>query len=612
MSGRWTVRARGSATRGRPVARAARDWTRGRPVGRPRARAEQARGAQARAGHPCPPAGSRPDGREPPCATPRRERRRRPARPAARVRHREPVEGGVACGRRGSRRGARWARRTDVELRRGARRGRSADAGVRRLRSGGTRDLPARRSPVSALPDADRVSRSGRREPDRLLVPGMSAAGERSGATGRVSGRVIRSPNLHHALRAFCLGAFAAVSAGAGRRRRRPVLVRGAPGAREPDALRVPAAREALPRRARRAVRGARGCAARARGAGAGAGGGDLRAGALEWAAELPGGADPHGAPAAPRRDGRGLRRLRLGRRRFRPCLRRVRGARSSARSARTARSRRSWGCLPEGSSISAEGSAFAMSPRASWQRTGRRPAGCFRRGSSASRTASASSSWRRSSAIRRGRSRAACPTRRASSPTRSRRCGSRPPARLPPAPCSSSGSTGGRTGFVRCCRSRRQRRRAKACAWTRCAPSGPGGSASGSRRRTTTAISAEALDRWELSLFQTDPFASEQLRGSLTSLLGGGEGLVRRRRCERRPCSARRPRERSAILDRLRLLAAGDAAAATSDLVRSALVAVLEHGDRSVLLRTLDETLLGLRRKPTVAPEPALAVGAL
>jgi hypothetical protein len=120
-----------------------------------------------------------------------------------------------------------------------------------------------------------------------------------------------------------------------------------------------------------------------------------------------------------------------------------------------------------------------------------------------------------------------------------------------------------------------------------------------------------EALDCWELSLFQTDPFASEQLRGSLTSLLGGGEGLFAAS-LRAAAVLGETPRERSAILDRLRLLAAGDAAAATSDLVRSSLVAVLEHGDRAALLRTLDETLLGLRPKPTVAPEPALAVGAL
>jgi len=120
----------------------------------------------------------------------------------------------------------------------------------------------------------------------------------------------------------------------------------------------------------------------------------------------------------------------------------------------------------------------------------------------------------------------------------------------------------------------------------------------------------AEALDRWELSLFQSDPFASEQLRGSLRSLLGGGEGLFAG---SLRAAAAlgETPRERSAILERLRLLAAGDAAAVTGDLVRRALVTVLDHGEREAFLRTIDETLLGLR--PQVATlEPAVAVGAL
>jgi hypothetical protein len=120
-----------------------------------------------------------------------------------------------------------------------------------------------------------------------------------------------------------------------------------------------------------------------------------------------------------------------------------------------------------------------------------------------------------------------------------------------------------------------------------------------------------DALDRWELSLFQSDPFASEQLRGSLTALLGGGEGLFAGS-LRAAAVLGETPRERAAVLDRLRLLGAGDAAGATSDLVRLALVAVLEHGERPALLRSLDETLLGLRPKPTPAPEPAVAVGAL
>lgn len=119
-----------------------------------------------------------------------------------------------------------------------------------------------------------------------------------------------------------------------------------------------------------------------------------------------------------------------------------------------------------------------------------------------------------------------------------------------------------------------------------------------------------EALDRWELSLFQDDPFASEQLRGTLDSLLGGGDGLFAGS-LRAAAVLGETPRERAAILERLRLLAAGDAAAGTADLVRRSVVAVLEHGDRRELLHTLDETLLGLRVKPVVPLEPVAAGGA-
>ena len=120
-----------------------------------------------------------------------------------------------------------------------------------------------------------------------------------------------------------------------------------------------------------------------------------------------------------------------------------------------------------------------------------------------------------------------------------------------------------------------------------------------------------EALDRWELSLFQDDPFASVQLRGSLAAVLGAGDGPFAA--CLRAAALlGETPRERAVLLERLRLLAAGDAAAATGDLVRRALVHVLEDGDRRKLVVALDEALLGLRPKPNVRLEPVTAVGAL
>jgi hypothetical protein len=120
-----------------------------------------------------------------------------------------------------------------------------------------------------------------------------------------------------------------------------------------------------------------------------------------------------------------------------------------------------------------------------------------------------------------------------------------------------------------------------------------------------------EALDRWELALFQSDPFASEQLRGSLGAALGAGEGLFAAS-LRAAALLGETPRERAELLERLRLLAAGDAASATGDLVRRVLVQVLEEGDRSKLIRALDESLLGLRPKPAARLEPVAAIGAI
>jgi hypothetical protein len=120
-----------------------------------------------------------------------------------------------------------------------------------------------------------------------------------------------------------------------------------------------------------------------------------------------------------------------------------------------------------------------------------------------------------------------------------------------------------------------------------------------------------EALDRWELSLFQSDPFASEQLRGSLTAVLGAGEGLFAAS-LRAAALLGETPRQRAEVLDRLRLLARGDAASATGDLVRRTLVQVLEDGDRAKLVIALDESLLGLRPRPAARLETVSVVGSL
>ncbi len=104
----------------------------------------------------------------------------------------------------------------------------------------------------------------------------------------------------------------------------------------------------------------------------------------------------------------------------------------------------------------------------------------------------------------------------------------------------------------------------------------------------------AESLDRWELSLFQNDPFRAEQLRASLRALLG-----------ETWPLRA------AVLLDQdgsarellhgdLVALADGDEATPlVLDAVRRALVAALRAEDRVELVRELDRELLGLDRTP-------------
>ncbi len=102
-----------------------------------------------------------------------------------------------------------------------------------------------------------------------------------------------------------------------------------------------------------------------------------------------------------------------------------------------------------------------------------------------------------------------------------------------------------------------------------------------------------EALDRWELSVFQEGAAGAEQLREALTALLGGSDGLF--------AASLRAAillgetgRERAELHEALQ----GDEPPA--ELVRRALVETLMHGDRAGLVTTLDEALLGMRPRPT------------
>ncbi|HEY2355490.1 MAG TPA: hypothetical protein VGH79_11400 [Gaiellaceae bacterium] len=94
-----------------------------------------------------------------------------------------------------------------------------------------------------------------------------------------------------------------------------------------------------------------------------------------------------------------------------------------------------------------------------------------------------------------------------------------------------------------------------------------------------------DALDRWELALFQTDPFRADQLRHALDGALGEGDGAwaaVMRGAA----LLGETPQEKATLAERLR--------EPTCEIVRQLLVAVLLHEDRGALVRELDDVLLG------------------
>jgi len=100
-----------------------------------------------------------------------------------------------------------------------------------------------------------------------------------------------------------------------------------------------------------------------------------------------------------------------------------------------------------------------------------------------------------------------------------------------------------------------------------------------------------EAIDRWELSRFQDGPFQAEQLRESLTALLGGSDGLWAAA-VRGAVLLGETPRARAELQERL----SGEP---DPDVVRRALVETILHGDRPKLVKTLDESILGLREAP-------------
>jgi hypothetical protein len=96
-----------------------------------------------------------------------------------------------------------------------------------------------------------------------------------------------------------------------------------------------------------------------------------------------------------------------------------------------------------------------------------------------------------------------------------------------------------------------------------------------------------DALDRWELSLFQDDPFRGEQLKHALDAALGDGQGMWAAS-MRAGALLGETAEERANLVERFQT--------PTPDLVRRLLAAILLHGNRPRLLHELDGALLGLR----------------
>jgi len=116
-----------------------------------------------------------------------------------------------------------------------------------------------------------------------------------------------------------------------------------------------------------------------------------------------------------------------------------------------------------------------------------------------------------------------------------------------------------------------------------------------------------DALDRWELALFQDGSFRAEQLRSSLEALLGNGDGAWAAA-LRTAVLLGETGRERQDCLLVLRRLCEGVARAEAADLVRRALVVTLTRGEREKLVAELDESLLGVRPTPSSRVAQALA----
>ena len=389
----------------------------------------------------------------------------------------------------------------------------------------------------------------------------------------------MRSPHLHDTLQRFCLGAFA-------------VFV----GELEDGARSRSPSRSTAPTAGRRSTSTARSCAASSRRAPSGFRAArradavaDLQrepaarifARAHDGARATRARALPQRARPASRAHRRGLRRLRLGRLRFRARVRRARGLalrrrpllrrgraadrplRRHADRARRRDPRARWpprgarGDVARGGGVA----AARLRPRARPDLRARARALARRR--------------RRRGARRAGRAR----RRGHGDPARHRGAGRR---RARPV---RAARLAARTGSALCSRSRRRRRPASRRGSIPSAPRSRATCACASLSPTTTRSSATRSTAGSWRSSSPIRFAREQLRHALEAALGEGDGAW---------AAAMRgaallggtPAERADLAEKLR--------EPTCELVRRLLVAVLLHDDRRALVRDLDEALLG------------------
>jgi hypothetical protein len=119
-----------------------------------------------------------------------------------------------------------------------------------------------------------------------------------------------------------------------------------------------------------------------------------------------------------------------------------------------------------------------------------------------------------------------------------------------------------------------------------------------------------EALDHWELALFQQGPARADELREALESLLGCDEGAWAAA-MRAAVLLGENGRERADLLIALRALLDGDGPGARAEeAVRRALVEALLHDSRPGLVAALDEMLLGLRPRSRPMTGRAVAAG--